>query len=62
MFTFKKIGFWKHIKSDKLIKNQRYEQIDIYNDIVEIPEWLFRGKQVRGFVNPFHLKKPLFDQ
>ena len=30
-----------------------------YDDVVEIPEWLFREKQVRGFVNPFHLKTPL---
>ena len=57
-----KNSVWKHNKSDGHINNQRYEQIDNYNDIVEIPEWLFREKQVRGFVNPFLLKKPLSDQ
>ena len=50
---------WKHNKSNKHINNLRYERIDNYNDIVEIPEWLFREKQVRQFVNPFHLKTPL---
>ena len=50
---------WKHNKSGKHINNLRYEQIDNYNDIVEIPEWLFREKRVRQFVNPFHLKTPL---
>ena len=30
-----------------------------YDDVVEIPEWLFSEKQVRGFVNPFHLRTPL---
>ena len=29
---------WKQKKSDKHINNQRYEQIDNYEDIVEIPE------------------------
>ena len=33
-----------------------------YDDLVEIPEWLIREKQVRGFVNPFHLKTPLNNQ
>ena len=50
---------WKHNKSIKHINILRYEQIDNYNDIVEIPEWLFREKRVRQFVNPFHLKNPL---
>ena len=50
---------WKHNKSDKHINNSRYEQIDSYNDIVEIPPWMFREKRVRQFVNPFHLKTPL---
>ena len=54
-----KNSVWKHIKSDKHINNQRYEQIDNYNDIVEIPEWFFREKRVRQFVNPFHLKTHL---
>ena len=47
---------WKDIKSDKHIKNLRYEQVNNFDDIVEIPDWLFREKRVRGFVNPFHLK------
>ena len=50
---------WKHNKSDRHINNLRYEQIDNYNDIVEIPEWLFREKRVRQFVNPFRLNIPL---
>ena len=54
-----KNSLWKHTKSDKHINNLRYEQIESYNDIVEIPEWLFREKRVRNFVNAFHLKNPL---
>ena len=54
-----KNSFWKHKKSDKHINNQRYEQIDNYNDIIEIPPWMFREKRIRQFVNPFHLKTPL---
>ena len=57
-----KSSVWKHNKSDKHKSNLRYEQIDKYNDKIEIPEWLFKGKRVSGFVNPFHLKKPLSDQ
>ena len=57
-----KNSIWKHNKSDKLINNLRYEQIDNYNDVVEIPEWLFRENRVRNFVNPFRLKKPLSDR
>ena len=57
-----KNSLWKHNKSDKHINNLRYEQIDNYDDIVEIPEWLFKEKRVRKFVNPFHLKKPLSGQ
>ena len=52
-------SLWKHKRSDKHINNLRYEQIDNYNDIVEIPAWLFKEKRVRQFVNPFHLKPPL---
>ena len=54
-----KNSIWKHNKSIKHINNLRYEQIDNYHDIVDIPEWLFREKQVKQFVNPFHLKNPL---
>ena len=54
-----KNSLWKHNKSIKHINNQRYEQIDNYNDIVEIPPRMFREKRVRQFVNPFHLKNPL---
>ena len=56
-----KDSVWKHNKSIKHINNQRYERIDNYNDIVEIPEWLFREKRIRNFVNPYRLKKPLGD-
>ena len=52
-------SIWKHNRSDRHINNLRYEQIDNYNDIVEIPEWLFREKRVRQFVNPFRLNIPL---
>ena len=54
-----KNSVWKHNKSDKHIDNLRYEQIDNYNDIIDIPPWLFREKRVRRFVNPFHLNIPL---
>ena len=54
-----KNSLWKHTRSDKHINNLRYEQIDNYNDIVEIPPWFFKEKRVRQFVNPFHLKTPL---
>ena len=54
-----KNSLWKHNKSVKHINNLRYEQVDNYNDIVEIPEWLFREKRIREFVNPFRLKAPL---
>ena len=57
-----KNSLWKHNKSDKHINNLRYVRIDNYNDIIEIPPWLFREKRVREFVNPFRLKKPLSDQ
>ena len=57
-----KNSLWKHNKSDKHINNLRYGQIDNYNDIIEIPPWLFREKRIREFVNPFRLKKPLSDQ
>ena len=57
-----KNSLWKHNESDKDINNQRYEQEDNYDDIVEIPENLYKEKQFRGFVNPFHLKKPLGNQ
>ena len=59
---FHKNSVWKRNKSATHINNLRYEQIDSYDDIVQIPEWLFREKRVRKFVNPFHLKKPLSDQ
>ena len=49
-------NIWKHNKSIKHINNLRYEQINNYDDIVEIPELLFREKRFRQFVNPFHLK------
>ena len=51
-----KNSLWKHNKSIKHINNQRYEQIDNYKDVVEIPEWLFREKTTRNFLNPFRLK------
>ena len=54
-----KNSLWKHRKSEKHINNLRYERIDNYNDLVEIPEWLFKEKRVRNFVNPYHLLKPL---
>ena len=54
-----KNSLWKHIRSDKHLNNLRYEQLDNYSDIVEIPEGLFKEKRVRQFVNPFHLKTPL---
>ena len=54
-----KNSHWKHNKSIKHIYNQRYEQTDNYNDVREIPEWLFREKRIRQFVNPFRLKNPL---
>ena len=54
-----KNSLWKHNKSDRHINTLRYERVVNYNDIVEIPEWLFREKRVRQFVNPFRLKKPL---
>ena len=54
-----KNSVWKHNKSDKHINNLRYERIDNYYDIIEIPPWMFREKRVRQFVNPFHLKNPL---
>ena len=57
-----KNSVWKHNKSEKHINNLRYGQIDNYNDIIEIPRWLFREKRVREFVNPFRLKKPLSEQ
>ena len=57
-----KNSLWKHNKSEKHINNLRYGQIDNYNDIIEIPPWLFREKRIREFVNPFRLKKPLSDQ
>ena len=34
----------------------KYKKVDHYHDIVEIPDWLFREKQVRGFAKPLHLK------
>ena len=52
-------SLWKHTRSDKQINNLRYEQIENYIDIVEIPAWLFKEKRVRQFVNPFHLKPPV---
>ena len=54
-----KNSVWKHNKSEKHINNLRYGRIDNYNDIIEIPPWLFKEKRVRQFVNPFHLKTPL---
>ena len=58
-----KIMFGNKIKViNKHINNLRYEQIDNYTDIFKIPEWLFKDKRVRGFINPFQLKKPLSDQ
>ena len=57
-----KNSIWKHNKSDKHINNQRYERIDNYNDIVEIPKWLFREMRVGRFVNPFHLNTPSKNQ
>ena len=57
-----KNSIWKHKKSIKHINNLRYEQLDNYNDIVETPEWLFREKRIREFVNPFRLKTPLSGQ
>ena len=53
---------WKRNKSDKPINSLRYEQVDNFDDIVKTPEWLFRERWVRGFVNPFYLKLPLSDE
>ena len=54
-----KNSIWKHNKSDKHINNLRFEQTDNYSDTIEIPEWLFRGKRIRQFVNPFHFRNSL---
>ena len=54
-----KNSLWKHNKSDRHINNLRYERDDNYNENDIIPEWLFRERQGRQFVNPFRLKKPL---
>ena len=54
-----KNSLWKHNRSDRHINNLRYERIDNYNDVVEIPEWLFRERRIRNFINPYRLKKPL---
>ena len=32
------------MKKDELLNNVKYKQVDIFDDIVEIPEWLFREK------------------
>ena len=53
---------WKHNKSDKHTNNHKYEQVDIYDDIVEKRKWLFREKQVRGFLKPLRLKNRLENQ
>ena len=53
-------SLWKHKKSDRHLNNLRYKGAVNYNDIV--PEWLFREKRVRQFVNPFRLKKHLSDR
>ena len=53
---------WKRNKSDKHINSLRYEQVDNFVDIIRTPEWLFRERRVRGFVNPFYLKVPLSDE
>ena len=57
-----KSSLWKQNKSDKHTNIQRYEQTDNFDDIVEIPEWFFREKRVRGFVDTYHLKLPLSNQ
>ena len=57
-----KNSVWKHNKSAKHISNQRYEQIDNYKDVVEIPDSFFREKRTRQFVNPYRLKKPLSER
>ena len=54
-----KNSLWKHNKSDRHINNLRYERDDNYNENDIIPEWLFREKRIRQFINPFRLKKPL---
>ena len=54
-----KNSLWKHNKSDRHINNLRCERDDNYNENDIIPEWLFRERQGRQFVNPFRLKKPL---
>ena len=53
---------WKHNKSEKHINNLRYGRIDNYNDLIEIPHWMFKEKRIRQFVNPYRLKKPLSGQ
>ena len=58
MFIYIKIVFGNIIKV-RNNNNLRYGQVDNYNDIIEIPPWLFKEKRVRQFVNPFHLKTPL---
>ena len=55
-------SFWKHNKSEKHIKILRLEQIDNYDEIIEILECLFREKRDRNFVNLFHSKLLSSDQ
>ena len=55
-------SFWKHNKSEKHINILRLEQIDNYDEIIEILECLFREKRDRNFVNPFHSKLLSSDQ
>ena len=57
-----KNSVWKHNKSAKHISNQRYEQIDNYKDVVQIPDYFSREKRTRQFVNPYRLKKPLSER
>ena len=54
-----KNSVWKHNRSDKHIRNLRYERINNYEDIIEIPAWMFVERRVRRFVNPFRLRRPL---
>ena len=53
---------WKHNKCDKIINNRRYEQIDIFENVVEKREWFFRQKRFRSFGKQLQSKLPLSGQ
>ena len=60
-YMFTKVVFGSIIKLINISNNLRNEQKDSYNDIIEIPERLFKEKRVRGFVNLFDLRNPSSD-